>query len=543
MESRMQTQDLKVKAASLPSVLLASSSEGLDVARALEVQLKSFAQTTTWKDGPFGLSSANLESLAAAASQFDFAVIVFTPDDQVQSRGNSFPGAPRDNTVFELGFFMGALGRHRSFVVYCEDDPIKLPTDLAGVTGATFKRSGNLISDLGPVATALREAMKKAPPRTGATFPMLEGIGQRLASSHQQRRVMSSLEELPGISDLSVWPENRPEVEKISDLLVQFEDRDWGERTFVIFFGQHSSRPITIYQLFETLATLEPAKLYLCLENVERILSKSSDHPVSYLSIRDLFERHTEKEFAEVHELFSRNHLLRPVHRAPEDVKQHPDGRKARQVKYGGLVPSGLSLEDLSLAADMMKEVRLLGTEVIRSGLTFSPTHIVISRWSPAQSPWMIVTATNSDKSRLLLFAETPIVTQMGEALVYFGDPSKPPSSEAVPHWIIHRNLHGAGCSMWSCILHVHSDPLNTLAEQGDVMLNEGIFLPTVPHIEYGTERMGRMLAETMIHSKTAAASVQHHGQWFVAQSFDDALQQAVRAHEAALIKLRAEGS
>jgi ribulose-5-phosphate 4-epimerase/fuculose-1-phosphate aldolase len=151
----------------------------------------------------------------------------------------------------------------------------------------------------------------------------------------------------------------------------------------------------------------------------------------------------------------------------------------------------------------------------------------------------MVVTATNSDKSHLLLFAETPLVVEKEGVLIYHGDPSRPPSSEAVPHWFIHSHLSAHGLEAWRCILHVHSDPLNTLAQAGDVKLDGGIFLPTVPHVEYGTERMGRLLAEAMTRCGTTGASVQNHGQWFVAQSFPAVLAQAVHAHEAANEKLR----
>ena len=124
--------------------------------------------------------------------------------------------------------------------------------------------------------------------------------------------------------------------------------------------------------------------------------------------------------------------------------------------------------------------------------------------------------------------------------MVYYGDPSRLPSSEAVPHWCIHGDLFRARQAKWRCLLHFHSDSINTLAENGDVVIDGGIFLKTLPHVEYGTERIGHVIANGMVGNGTNAVTIQNHGQWFVAQSLREALYQAVRVHEAALGKIEA---
>jgi hypothetical protein len=91
----------------------------------------------------FELSSTYIESLEKIVAEADFAVMVLTPDDVTTSR-NSKKLAPRDNVIFELGLFMGGLGRERCYLVH-ENDPqgkanLKLPSDLLGVKAATFKR-------------------------------------------------------------------------------------------------------------------------------------------------------------------------------------------------------------------------------------------------------------------------------------------------------------------------------------------------------------------------------------------------------------------
>lgn len=58
----------------------------------------------------------SFEALANALGQFDFAILILTPDDTAVSGGRS-KNVARDNVIFELGPFMGALGRDRTFVV------------------------------------------------------------------------------------------------------------------------------------------------------------------------------------------------------------------------------------------------------------------------------------------------------------------------------------------------------------------------------------------------------------------------------------------
>lgn len=160
-----------------PRLFVGSSSEGLNVARAVEVQLSDVAEVTLWKDGPFGLNSANLEALVRASCQYDFAILVLTPDDVVTSREVTAQ-APRDNVMFELGLFMGRLGRERCFAVVGDDPVIKLPSDLAGITLARFQSGrgdGNWVSAVSPACTLIRseilrivEKSESAPTRVDA---------------------------------------------------------------------------------------------------------------------------------------------------------------------------------------------------------------------------------------------------------------------------------------------------------------------------------------------------------------------------------------
>ncbi len=131
-----------------PRVFIASSSEGLDVAKAVRglllQELAGKGEISLWTV-KFEFSAAYIESLEKACREMDFALLVFTPDDVTTSR-EAEKAAPRDNVVFELGLFIGALGRERCFLVHEQRPDLKLPTDLLGVKAATFERPQN--SDL-----------------------------------------------------------------------------------------------------------------------------------------------------------------------------------------------------------------------------------------------------------------------------------------------------------------------------------------------------------------------------------------------------------
>src|SRR5262245_28059640 len=113
----------------LPRVFIGSSSEGLRVAKKLESMLaaKIEPQVTVelWPSA-FAIGETNIESLEKAIERADFALLVLTNDDKIVSRKQ--PGkAPRDNVIFEIGLFMGRIGRDRCWLVDDKRARLKLP--------------------------------------------------------------------------------------------------------------------------------------------------------------------------------------------------------------------------------------------------------------------------------------------------------------------------------------------------------------------------------------------------------------------------------
>lgn len=117
-----------------PQVFIGSSSESIEIASKFADFLRAEADVRVWTD-VFDLGDVTIETLFRQLDISDYAILIATGDDKIRSRGKE-KNAPRDNVIFEAGLFMGKLGRKRTFVV-C-DEKLKLPSDLSGVTVATF---------------------------------------------------------------------------------------------------------------------------------------------------------------------------------------------------------------------------------------------------------------------------------------------------------------------------------------------------------------------------------------------------------------------
>jgi len=122
---------------SLPTLFLGSSKESIEIANLFKLALSDCAEISFWPDGVFGLNENYLEALLTELNKCEFAAFVLAGDDKIESRDES-KLSPRDNILFEGGMFMGALGRNNTFLIYDQAVNLKLPSDLAGITLATY---------------------------------------------------------------------------------------------------------------------------------------------------------------------------------------------------------------------------------------------------------------------------------------------------------------------------------------------------------------------------------------------------------------------
>ncbi len=141
-----------------PRVFIGCSVEGLPAAKLIQLNLSHSANTDLWSQGVFGLSSGTLETLTNKAAEYDYAILVLTPDDLLIKREDVQLSA-RDNVLFELGLFMGTLGRSNTFIV--AEEKVSMPSDLAGITPARYSLEGkdNPVAELGPVCTKIELEM------------------------------------------------------------------------------------------------------------------------------------------------------------------------------------------------------------------------------------------------------------------------------------------------------------------------------------------------------------------------------------------------
>lgn len=150
-----------------PVVFVGSSSEQLEIARQIQLCFSHDPMVVkVWTDGIFRASRTNIENLMAAVADSDFAILVISPDDLIESRGTELYG-PRDNVLFELGLFMGGINRQRTFLVKPRGVDVKIPSDLLGITPLDYALgpTDTLEARIAPVCTELRRIILEIGPK------------------------------------------------------------------------------------------------------------------------------------------------------------------------------------------------------------------------------------------------------------------------------------------------------------------------------------------------------------------------------------------
>jgi len=147
-----------------PRAFIICSKEALEVAEEIRLGLKYVdIATVLWSDDQiFPAGSYPIETLENEVSHADFGIAIASPDDLVRARHRQ-QQAPRDNVIFELGFFMSRLGRHRTMLLVPDGKEVKLPSDFKGITPISYSVDADdtdLSSCLGPTVTQIKKTIK-----------------------------------------------------------------------------------------------------------------------------------------------------------------------------------------------------------------------------------------------------------------------------------------------------------------------------------------------------------------------------------------------
>lgn len=142
-----------------PRVFIGSSSEALKIAEAIHQNLDHDCFCEIWTHDVFGVNKYPLDALLKQANNADYAIMVLHPDDLTTTRGKQCH-SPRDNVIFELGLFIGKLGKDKTCFVAPRGVDVKIPSDLVGLTPAAYDpKHPNLRAALGPACTEIKAAI------------------------------------------------------------------------------------------------------------------------------------------------------------------------------------------------------------------------------------------------------------------------------------------------------------------------------------------------------------------------------------------------
>lgn len=137
-----------------PRVFIICSTEALEIARTIRTGLDHVnAIVEIWSDEKiFCAGNYPLEDLEREVNEADLGIAIAQPDDLIRSRDRQGK-VPRDNVIFELGFFMSRLGRARTLLLIPRDEQVQLPSDFKGMNPITYRlalEGENQAAALGP---------------------------------------------------------------------------------------------------------------------------------------------------------------------------------------------------------------------------------------------------------------------------------------------------------------------------------------------------------------------------------------------------------
>ena len=131
-------------------VFMGYCSASTATAQAIKLILQGQGVTVLDWQNDFPPGQNILQQIQRASERCSAGIFLFTRDDELAQAGPGHAAVPRDNVVFEAGYFIHAKGKDRVLVV--REDGAKMPADLGGDIYAALPDR----ADLGPVQEPLR---------------------------------------------------------------------------------------------------------------------------------------------------------------------------------------------------------------------------------------------------------------------------------------------------------------------------------------------------------------------------------------------------
>jgi predicted nucleotide-binding protein len=104
------------------------------------LDLKNYVQNTLkWQEPVIlreqpSLGKTLIEKFEEYSRNIDCVFVLFTPDDKmIGSDSSGEKRRSRQNVIFELGFFYGALERRSGRILLLHKGPVELPSDISGI--------------------------------------------------------------------------------------------------------------------------------------------------------------------------------------------------------------------------------------------------------------------------------------------------------------------------------------------------------------------------------------------------------------------------
>jgi predicted nucleotide-binding protein len=133
-----------------------SSDVAEKIKKPLVERMTPFVQIIDWQ---FDLRLGNpplISQIEQISRECQVSVFLVTKDDQIVESSGTLTATPRDNIIFEVGFFAARLGLDRTFLVV--EEGTKLPTDWGGILHIPFRDK----KDLGDANDKLFGGIKRA---------------------------------------------------------------------------------------------------------------------------------------------------------------------------------------------------------------------------------------------------------------------------------------------------------------------------------------------------------------------------------------------